>query len=336
MSDSHNPDPADDCGTHGGLPTLTDVLAARAPVYTHLQRTPLHHYAGLSEVIGAQVFVKHENHHAVGAFKVRGGVNLACSLSPTDRAQGLFTASTGNHGLSIAFGGRVTGTEVTVAVPEGANPEKVAAIRAQGAQVMFHGSDFDEAREWIAGEASRKGARFIGPTDRELVAGVGTYTLEIMEDLPDLDVIFVPVGSGSAASAVCLVAKTLNPNTEVVAVQAEAAPAAFLAWRDGKPARAEMKTRAEGLATRVSFENAQSLLRDPTHGLDDFVLVSDEAMDDAIRLMLQYTHNLAEHAGAAALAGALAKREELAGKRVALVQSGGNLASRDLQRIVAS
>ena len=322
--------------THGNLPQLTDVLAARGRVYSHLQRTPLHHYPGLSEIVGGQVFVKHENHHAVGAFKVRGGVNLASSLSRDERARGLFTASTGNHGLSISFGGRVTGTEVTVAVPEGANPEKVAAIRALGAHLIFHGRDFDEAREWIAGEAERKGARFIGPTDPELVAGVGTYTLEILEDLPGVDVIFVPVGSGSAASAVCLVAKTLNPNIKVIAVQAEAAPAAFLSWRDGKPVQAEMKTCAEGLATRVSFENAQSLLRDSTQGLDDFVLVSDEAMDDAIRLMLQHTHNLAEHAGAAALAGALTKREELAGKRVALVQSGGNLASRDLARIVAT
>jgi threonine dehydratase len=322
--------------TPGNLPALTDVLKARGPVYTHLQRTPLHPYAGLSEILGAKVFVKHENHHALGAFKVRGGVNLASNLSPEERAHGLFTASTGNHGLSISLGGRVTGTEVTVAVPEGANPDKVAAIRALGAHVLFRGSDFDEAREWISGEAKQKGGRFIGPTDPELVAGVGTYTLEILEDLPNVDVIIVPVGSGSAASAVCLVAKTLNPNIEVIGVQAEAAPAAFLAWRDGKPAQAEMKTCAEGLATRVSFENAQSLMRDPTRGLDDFILVSDEAMDDAIRLMLQHTHNLAEHAGAAALAGALTKRGQIAGKRVVLVQSGGNLASRDLKRIAAT
>jgi threonine dehydratase len=289
----------------------------------------------LCEVVGAEVFVKHENHHAVGAFKVRGGVNLASGLSDDERERGLFTASTGNHGLSIAFGGRATGTKVTVAVPEGANPEKVAAIRALGARAIFHGADFDEAREWIADEAKQSGARFVGPTSPELVAGVGTYALEILEDLPDVDVIFVPIGSGSAACAVCLVAKTIDPSIRVIGVQAEAAPAAFRSWRERRPVTALTNTCAEGLATRVSFENAQSLLRDPERGLDDFVLVSDEAMEDAIRLLLEHTHNLAEHAGAAALAGALTKREDLAGKKVVLVHSGGNLASGDLARIAS-
>ncbi len=153
--------------TPSDLPRLPDIWAARQPVYRHLQRTPLHPYPGLSALIGADVFVKHENHHATGAFKVRGGVNLASGLSPEERERGLFTASTGNHGLSIAFCGRATGTPVTVAVPEGANPEKVAAIRALGASVIFHGADFDEAREWIADEAKQSGARFVGPTSPE-------------------------------------------------------------------------------------------------------------------------------------------------------------------------
>lgn len=319
--------------TYSDLPRFADILAARTPVYTYLQRTPLHPYPGLSELIGAQVFVKHENHLPVGAFKVRGGVTLASGLSQEERACGLFTASTGNHGLSIAFGGRATGTPVTVAVPEGANPEKVAAIRAQGARVLFHGVDFDEAREWMADEAKQSGARFIGPTSPELIAGVGTYALEIMEDLPSVDAIFVPIGSGSAACAVCLVAKTINPKIQVIGVQAEAAPAAFQSWRDGRPVAAEMNTRAEGLATRVSFENAQALLRDPHHGLDDFVLVSDGALDDAIRLLLKHTHNLAEHAGAAALAAAVAQRQNWAGKKIVVVLSGGNLASTDLAKI---
>jgi threonine dehydratase len=322
-----------DSTTSSDMPQLLDIMAARTAVYRHLQRTPLHPYPGLSEMLGAEVFVKHENHHAVGAFKVRGGVNLASNLSPEERERGLFTASTGNHGLSIAFGGHVTGTPVTVAVPEGANPDKVAAIRALGAHVIFHGADFDEAREWIEQEAVQSGARFVAATQPELIAGVGTYTLEILEDLPRVDVIFVPVGSGSAACAVCLVAKAINPTIQVIGVQAEAAPAAFRAWREGRPAQSFMKTRAEGLATRVSFDNAQSLLRDRTWGLDDFLLVSDDAMEQAIRLMLQHTHNLAEHAGAAALAGALSQAEALAGKRVALVQSGGNLASTALARI---
>ncbi len=328
-------DASDALRSTSDLPRLTDILAARAPVYAHLQRTPLHSYPGLSELMGAQVFVKHENHLPVGAFKVRGGVNLAAGLSQEERERGLITASTGNHGLSIAFGGRATGTPVSVAVPEGANPEKVAAIRALGARVIFHGVDFDEAREWAEDQAKQSGARFIGPTSPELIAGVGTYALEILEDLPDVDAIFVPIGSGSAACGVLRVAKAINPEIQVIGVQAEAAPAAFLSWREGRPVEAAMNTRAEGLATRVSFPNAQALLRDPRRGLDDFVLVSDEAMDDAIRLLLQHTHNLAEHAGAAALAAAVARREDWAGKKIAVVLSGGNLASADLARIAA-
>jgi threonine dehydratase len=304
-------------------------------VARHLPRTPLHTYPGLSSLVGAEVWVKHENHHALGAFKVRGGVNLASGLTPEQRAAGLFTASTGNHGQSIAFAGKVTGTAVTVAVPEGANPMKVASMRALGAEVIEHGVDFDTAREWIAERARERGARFVGPTEPELIAGVGTYTLEILEDLPDAEAILVPVGSGSGAAAVCLVAKTLRPGIEVIAVQAEKAPAAFLAWKEGKALPAMMETRAEAVATRVPFENTQRLLRDPERGLDAFVLVSDEAMAEGVRLLLEHTHNVAEFGGAAPLAAALEMKERLAGKKVVLVLSGGNIAPEGLARVMA-
>ena len=201
--------------------SFEDILAARERIYRHLHPTPLHGYAGLSALVGADVYVKHENHHAVGAFKVRGGVNLAARLVTSGQVTGLYTASTGNHGQSIAFAGKVSGIPVRVAMPENANPSKVAAIRRLGAEVVTHGYDFDEGREWITAEAEKAGARLIGPTDPELIAGVGTYALEIMEALPDVEVIIVPVGAGSGASAVALVAKTANPATEVIAVQAE-------------------------------------------------------------------------------------------------------------------
>jgi threonine dehydratase len=156
---------------------IREILEARPRVYRHLQRTPLHHYPGLSALLGAEVWVKHENHLPVGAFKVRGGVNLGLQLGEEERARGLYTASTGNHGQSIAFGGQVAGVPVTVAVPEGANPEKMAAMRQLGAEVIEHGPDFDAAREWIADVAREKGGRFIGPTEPELLAGYGTYAL---------------------------------------------------------------------------------------------------------------------------------------------------------------
>lgn len=315
--------------------TLWDVFAARPAVYRHLRRTPLLRYPGLDRICGARIFVKHENHHAAGAFKVRGGVNLASHLTPEERRAGLFTASTGNHGRSIAFAGSVTGTPVTVAFPEDANPAKVAAIRDLGAEVVHRGRDFDEAREWIASAAVEKGARFIGPTEPELVHGVATYALEILEDAPDIETIVVPVGAGSGAAGVCLVAKTLDPRIEVIGVQAERAPAIQRSWAARRPVPAPMETRAEGLATRVPFENTLEVLWHPERGLDDFVLVSDEALDGAIALLLEHTHNVAEAAGAASLAAVLALRDRLGGRRVAIVLSGGNISPEGLGRVLA-
>lgn len=316
--------------------TFTDVLAARPHVYRYLQPTPLHGYAGLSELVGAEIYVKHENHQPVGAFKVRGGVNLAATLSETERKTGLYTASTGNHGQSIAFAGKVSGTAVHVALPEGANPSKVAAIRRLGAEVLIHGKDFDEAREWVKDKAESEGARFVGPTDSELIAGVGTYTLEIMESLPDVDVIIVPVGAGSGAASASLVAKTLNPNVRVIAVQAERAPAIQLSWTAGHPVTAPMKTDAEGLATRVAFENTLRMLREPRTGLDDFVLVSEEAMQEAVRLLLEHTRNVAELGGAAPLAAAIQLKERIAEAKVVLVLTGGNISMEKLRRILCT
>jgi threonine dehydratase len=315
-------------------PTFYHILTARKEVYRYLQRTPLHPYAGLSRLLEAEVWVKHENHHVTGAFKVRGGVNLAAHLTETESRAGLLTASTGNHGQSIAFAGKVTGTAVTIAVPEGANPTKVAAMRGLGAEVVFHGRDFDEAREWVMAEAETRGARFIGPTEPELIAGVGTYALEILEDLPQVEVIIVPVGAGSGACGVCLVAKTLNPAIEVIGVQAERAPAVYLAWKEGRAVPAKMETAAEGLATRVPFANTQAIMGHPRLGLDDFLLVGEEVMEGAIVHLLEHTHNLSEMAGAASLAAALQIKDRLAGKKVVLVMSGGNLALQRLRQIM--
>lgn len=314
------------------IPTLQDVLAARPHVYRYLSRTPLHHYPTLSQLIGAQVWVKHENHQPVGAFKVRGGLNLAASLSPQARAAGLFTASTGNHGQSIAFAARAYGMQATIAVPEGANPGKVAAMQGLGAQVLFHGRDFDTAREWIQTLAAERQGVFVGPTDTPLICGVATYALEILEDLPDVEVIIVPVGAGSGVCGVSIVAKSINPKIEVIAVQSEAAPAMQLSWQTGTMVTAKMETFAEGIATRVPFANTQAIMR---RYLDDFVLVSDAAIQEAILLLLQHTHNLAEGAGAAATAAAVQLAGRLAGKKVALVLSGGNLALDQLQMILA-
>lgn len=313
------------------MPTLHNILTARPHVYRFLRPTPLHHYATLSQLIGAEIWIKHENHQPVGAFKVRGGLNLAANLTEQERQSGLFTASTGNHGQSIAFAARAYGIQATIAVPEGANPGKVAAMRGLGATVVFHGSDFDAAREWITAVAEEKGGCFVGPTDELLIHGVGTYALEILEDLPDVEVIIVPVGAGSGACGVSIVAKSINPKIEVIAVQSAQAPAMQLSWQAGKMITADMNTFAEGIATRVPFANTQQIMR---HYLDDFILVDDAAIKEAILLLLQHTHNLAEGAGAAPLAAALELKEQLSGKNVVLVMSGGNLSVAKLSQIL--
>lgn len=313
------------------MPTLHDIIAAQQNVYRFLKPTPLYHYPTLSELLGASVWVKHENHQPVGAFKVRGGLNLAANLSPEECQGGLFTASTGNHGQSIAFAGRAFGIKTTIAVPERANPGKVAAMLGLGAEVVFHGEDFDTAREWVMEQAADKDGRFVGPTERLLIHGVGTYALEILRDLPDVDCIIVPVGAGSGVCGTSIVAKSINPKIEIFAAQSAQAPAMQLSWKEGRMVSAEMKTFAEGIATRVPFENTQLIMR---RYLDDFFLVDDEDIKKAIVLFLEHTHNLAEGAGAVALAAALNQKERLHGKKVVLVMSGGNLAIDRLREIL--
>ncbi|NCF69002.1 MAG: pyridoxal-phosphate dependent enzyme [Chloroflexi bacterium] len=312
------------------MPTLHDIISARPHVNRFLKPTPLYHYATLSELVGAQVWIKHENHQPIGAFKVRGGLNLAANLDLAARRAGLFTASTGNHGQSIAFAARAFGIKATIAAPEGANPGKVAAMRGLGAKVVLHGSDFDAAREWIMDVAEEQGGHFIGPTDEPLIHGVGTYALEILETLPDVQTIIVPVGAGSGVCGTSIVAKSINPHIQVFGAQSSQAPAMQRSWQAGEMLTAPMHTFAEGIATRVPFANTQRIMG---HYLDDFLLASDEEIEQAIVLHLQHTHNLAEGAGAVALAVALKYKERLAGKKVVLVLSGGNLALERLYQI---
>lgn len=314
-------------------PTFQDVLKARQVVRRYLPRTPLHPYPALSDLLGCQVYVKHENYQPVGAFKVRGGVYLASQLSEDERGRGVITASTGNHGQSIAYGSRLFGVRAVIGVPEGANPGKVAAIRALGAEVRFHGADFDAAREYVERLATEEGYRYVhAGNELHLIAGVGTYALEILEDLPDVQTIIAPVGGGSGAAGICTVVKALNPAIEVIGVQAEAAPAAYKSWKARKLVEDRMETFAEGLATRTAFSLTQRILWEH---LDDFVLVSEEELRQAIVLMLEKTHNLAEGAGAASLAAAAKLKERLAGRNVALVLSGGNLSMERLRWALA-
>jgi threonine dehydratase len=314
-------------------PTLVDVLNARRQIAPYLRPTPLYGYPELDEVLGTTTLVKHENHQPVGAFKVRGGVNLVSRLSPAEREAGVLAASTGNHGQSVAYAARLFGVAATICAPEGANPVKVASMRGLGAEVVLHGRDFDEAREHCEVLARERGGRYVHSGDEPLlIAGVGTEMLEILEEEPRVDVVFVPIGGGSGAAGCCVVAKAVNPSVRVVGVQSEAAPAAYRTWKEGRPVEDVMETYAEGLATRVPFALPQQILG---RLLDDFVLVSDDEIRAAQRTMIETTRNLIEAAGAAPLAAALRLRAALGGKRVALVASGGNVSPRQFVGLFA-
>ncbi len=314
-------------------PTLLDILKAKQNVARYLPRTPLHRYPALDAVLGAHVWVKHENHQPIGAFKVRGGINLIAQLSPAEGACGVITASTGNHGQSISYAAALFGVPATILVPEGANPVKVEAMRSHGANVLLHGRDFDEARERCEQLAAERGLRYIHAGNEPLlVAGVATLTLEILEDRPEIDTIIVPVGGGSSAAGACLVAAAVNPQIRVIGVQSAAAPAAYRSWEAKRLVEDKNETFAEGLATRTAFELPQQVL---WRLLRDFVLVSDDEIRHAIVLYLEKAKTLAEPAGAAPLAAALHLREQLTGRQVALVLSGGNITPEQLRRVLA-
>ena len=312
-------------------PTFDDVLAARKRIAPHLRETALNNYPALDELVGAEIWVKHENHLPVCNFKVRGGVNYVSQLAPDDRERGLVTASTGNHGQSIAFASRLFGVKAVVCVPEAANPVKVASIRGLGAEIVHHGRDFDEAREHCESLSQEHGYRYVhSANEPALIAGVGTHTLETFERQPDLDVLIVPVGAGSGACGAAIVANALRPETKVIGVQAEAAPAAYRSWKEGQLVEDEMKTAAEGLQTRLGFELTVQIMRER---LDDFVLVSEDELATATLHMLERTRNLVEPAGAAPLAAA--RNMDLAGKKVCLIASGGNITLDQLRALLA-
>ena len=314
-------------------PTLDDVQQARTVLQTVIRPTPLIRHPLLAAETGLDIYVKHENHNPTGAFKVRGGLNLIASLSADERRRGVITASTGNHGQSIAYASQRAGVSCTVAVPRGNNPDKNAAIRAFGATVVEEGRDFDEAREWVEREAQSRGLRYVHSANEPLlVAGVGTYALEIFDALPDPDVIFVPIGGGSGACGCCIVRSGLGKKTRVIGVQAIEADAFTRSWRGPERVSAErIRTFAEGMATRYTFDLTFDILK---RELDDIVTLTENELEEGVRMALRATHNLAEGAGAASLAAAVKLGDQLAGKKVVCVMSGGNMNTAVLKRIL--
>jgi len=300
----------------------------------YLRPTPLFSYAALNRLVGTEVWVKHENHQPVGAFKVRGGVNLISQLSAGDKQRGVIAASTGNHGQSIAYAAKLFGIRAIICVPERANPVKVEAMQDLGAEIIAHGRDYDDAREYCERLAGDEGYRYIHSGNEPLlIAGVATAALEILQEQPDVDIIIVPIGGGSGAAGACIVVDSMQPQSQVIGVQSEAAPAAHRSWQSRQLVEDRMGTYAEGLATRTAFELPQRILWEH---LDDFILVSDDEIRQAQKMMIEKTRNLVEAAGASPLAAAIKIRERLTGKRVAMICSGGNVSPEQLRELFAA
>src|SRR6266704_3511507 len=304
------------------IPTFQDVLLAQRQIRPYLQRTPLYSYPAMNALLSTEVYIKHENYQPVGAFKVRDGINLVSQLGPQERQKGVIAASTDNHGQSVAYTARLFGIKAIIVVPENANPGKVATMQGMGAEVIFHGTNYDQSKLYCETLAQEHGYRYIHSGNEPLlIAGVATEALEMLEDEPGLEVIIVPIGGGSGAAGVSIVAHAVNPHILVMGVQAEASPAAYESWRQRRLVVAPNRTFAEGLATGVAFELPQKIMLELLY---DFMLVSEEEIMRAMVWMIERAHTLAEGAGAASLAAAYRLRDELKGKKVGLICSGGN------------
>jgi threonine dehydratase len=317
-----------------GWPEFTDVLAARRAIAPHLRPTPVVTSPALDRLLGCRAYVKCENANPTRAFKVRGGINLISRLSSDERRRGVISASTGNHGQSIAYAARLFGVHATIGVPQGANPAKLDAMRDLGAEIVEVGRDFDDAREWVERTAEAEGYRYVhSGNEPYLIAGVATASLELIEEVPDLEMVIVPVGGGSAACGHAIAAKAVNPRLQVIGVQAEGAPAVARSWRERRwVAFDALATRAEGLATRAPFSLTLAMLWEH---LDDMVLVGDEEMEDGVRILLETTRQVAELAGASPVAAARRLRDRVAKRQVGLILSGGNITMESLREILA-
>ena len=320
-------EPTDWGSDHGTPPspiTVDDVRRAQSTIKPYLSPTPLLNHPLLSARLGCDTFVKLENIQQIGAFKIRGAINLLASMADGQRKRGIVTATRGNYGAALAQACAMYGAKCTVFVPQGNSPDKNDAVEALGGEIVVSGHDFDAAWDASVRHAWRNDAVSVHPAKTpELVAGQGTVALEMLEQCPKgLDVLFVPVGGGSLAAGTTTVIKALSPKTRVIAVQAENAPAFHHAWHSKNYVpMVAAKTIADGLATRVPVRYTLSMMQ----AMDDFVLVSEEEICAAIRCYAETIHQLVEGGGAAPLAAALNMRDQLRGQRVGLILTGSNI-----------
>src|ERR1700735_5499652 len=303
---------------------LAELESAQQIVHAAMPPTPAHAWPLLATRLGTNVIVKHENHTPTGAFKVRGGLIYLDRLK-RERPQtaGIISATTGNHGQSLAFAAGRNKVPVTIYVPRGNSVEKNRAMKAFGANLIEVGEDFEAARQEAKRHAERDGLEMVPSFHRDLVLGVSTYALELFRSAPDLDTLYVPIGQGSGICGCILARDLLGLKTEIVGVQSTEAPSYALSFADGTVVRTNSSnTRADGMATRVPDADALDIIR---KGASRIVQVTDAEIAVAMRAYWTDTHNLTEGAGAAALAAALQEKAKLRGKRVGLVLSGGNI-----------
>lgn len=301
--------------------SLKEVFRAEQVVYQSIHPTPLIYYKSLSDLIGAEIFIKHENHLPGGSFKIRGGLNIMHHLKQQG-ITGVVTFSTGNHGISIATAAKMTGIEATIVLPKGNNPEKNQRIIDAGANLLEAGENFEQAaQECMRLQEERKLHYIHAANEPHLINGVGTEFTEILKELPDIDAVILPIGGGSELAAAATVLSSVNPDIEIYAVQADSAKAAYLSWRVGAIMQAPNHTFAGGFATGSAYEIPFEIYKDK---LTDFILLTEEEIREGIYLAMSHTHNLVEGAGASTIMAAKKIGKRLHGKRVVLQMSGCN------------
>ncbi len=315
------------------LPSLDEIKRAADLVYRLMPPTPQYCWPLLCERLGTEVWVKHENHTPIGAFKARTAIVYAEELMKrAPQTRGLIAATRGNHGQSVALAAKRFGLPCIIVVPQGNSIEKNAAMRAQGAQLIEFGQDYQASREYAAARETELGFHYIPPFHRDIVKGVATYWLELFSAVPDIDVAYVPIGMGSGACSAAAVRNGLGLRTKIVGVVSELAPTYALSFEHRRCVEAPATTKlGDGMACRKPDEEALSIM---LKNLDHVVRVSETELADAMRLMYTGTHNVTEGAGAAPLAGALQEKDKLRGKRVVLVASGGNVDSDVFARVL--
>lgn len=313
---------------------MVGILKAMSLISRYLNRTNLAYYSELSRLAGCDIFVKHENHNPTGSFKIRGALNFFQHVSGEDLETGVLVSTRGNHGLAMAWAGRYFNVPCTVVVPEHNNPETNRIIESFGADLIVHGQDFYDAQSYCDELVDTAGYYYVEQgNEPAILNGLGTMGLEIFEDLPEVDVIICPVGGGSGCASLLKVTQAIDPKVEIIGVQAERAPAFYESWKKGEWVVIEAAdTVADGLAARSVFQLCYTIMKD---SITDVVLLSEEEILEGIRLSLRTTHNMAEGAGAAAIVAALKIKDRLAGKKVALIMSGGNLDHEHLVQALA-